>query len=1248
MPGSLKGENTMHKATKLLSILLVLAMLLSCTVLAAETADEPQQDEQILISLTDADTFNLSFDLSGDALSAAAAEGAEFTWTLVRNATYANPTGTFYPILDETEMYPNEADTIDLSTGAGSLKIQNLTTTVADGKVTVSFTVDPIVSRGNVSAPHSNGGSYLDICGSFTLIGKVGDTVIATNNNVMVKPYASFHTMWEIYDTLEQLAAEGDDDASTAKPYVSLRVMGQSNLGYDMPYLIVAKDKAAVDNWLKLCERAETEPEKVQAELETLNYQVPVMYSNIHSNEVAATDGIVEFAKMLVEQETISYNQLTSLTEAGQTKLDEQRTAMGLHISELVEDKVSFLGSILPDANTSGSKFQNSGKVDGFDTYYNSEETNVSVDELLDDVFFILVPEENVEGRMYITRTSSGGYDLNRDNSFQTQAETQNMQHLIAAYNPVTLLELHGQVVKFQVEPCSPPHEPNVEYDLLSEHLMTGGEAFGAAAVANNSDYQSYVIPMRDYLYSDNDGNAVWSSPWDDMSTSYTPQFAMLQGCVAYTVELPAYCESTQKAACYGLLGLSQYVAENKAGYFDDQLSIYARGVNNQNSDSQVRPWLVDTADTIGAEGELFRPAYEGNGQFFPECYIIPTDVDNQKNLSAAYDMMEWLTRNDVKVNVTTAPFTYDDVTYPAGTIVISMYQAKRSVANGALYKGTVIRNWSDLYSEGITAFNYTRGFDMVTVDQPDAYKTIAAVMGTAYDYDSALTYLSENAKSVLTGEVGGDVIISNSSEDAVSAVNALLKDGQAVAMITEGEYEGHFLCSYAAWETVADQYVLTGTGVIDPVVTAYYIEKAPTVYISGTTNAQKLSTSGYVHTSWTTSYAYNYDRMAMSLMNFDTTTDAAQADAVIGATALDAAGLAAVQAGTPYIGYSSSVISTINRNLVSVATGRTAGMDCLGYVTYPNKTLTNATYINEGDDVFYGYGTYYFTTMPEGAVVLVQGDATKEPLEGFLNGNEASLNAFLGGVKGFSYEGPDKNGNNINITVFANTLTNKAHQRDEYAFISNTIFANLLTDQAYNTTLPTATVSVAGETEVTVDQDELSYTVNVENAYNLATATVTLETEGLSDLTVTAAEGWYVLDTKVDGSTVTAVVCNNSGMTSETAAPVLTLTGKTSGKAGSAKVTLTDAQLSAYLGEDDETFVDVTYGDTTVETTITYSIYDVNQDGVVNQLDITRAQRAYGAGKNDANWNVLADVNGDGVVDISDLILILNNYTNK
>lgn len=57
---------------------------------------------------------------------------------------------------------------------------------------------------------------------------------------------------------------------------------------------------------------------------------------------------------------------------------------------------------------------------------------------------------------------------------------------------------------------------------------------------------------------------------------------------------------------------------------------------------------------------------------------------------------------------------------------------------------------------------------------------------------------------------------------------------------------------------------------------------------------------------------------------------------------------------------------------------------------------------------------------------------------------------------------------------------------------------------------------------------------------------------------------------------------------------------------------------------------------------------YDVNDDGTVDIIDITEAQRYYRSTSTDANWETAKamDVNGDNKVDIEDYIAIFNNLS--
>ena len=1083
-----------------LSLVTTGALLLSMCVLPAYAAEDTTAATPVAafenttgdggenyISLCDARTFQamLPVDMTEEEAQAAAE-------TVVWSLDYDEASGYVDP-----ELYPNhtQGGTLDswtLKDGEGNLFTDVQTEAVTqDGQVYLKLTFandyyyDLFADMpNNLRGYQTNGGTYLDLCGWYDLTATAADgTVLGAVEGIKITPYDDFNTMKELYESMDELVAYAEENTDL---YVVKESMGMSQgdngmESLDMPYLIVAKSEAAVEKWQSIKAEAESDPTGLIEKIEngTLgDYQVPVLFSNVHANEVAAPDGVMKFAWMLVEaaaseEGTISYDNLTGFTAEGEAKLAEQMGPVGeegsIAIPDLVADTATYLGFIkATDEEGTVSPWTTSYKLD-LEKYYNVETVTVDMDDLLDDVFFLIVPEENVEGRTYVTRTSSGGFDLNRDNSFQTQAETQNMARLIAEWNPVSLTEFHGRVQAFQCEPCDPPHEPNFEYDLLAEHLMGGGEALGIAAVANNGGHNSYVIPQRDYLTytgaktADGDDQTQWLDPWDDMSTSYTPQYAMLHGTVSYTVEVPAYDDYMVQGVAYGQLGQSVYIAEHKDGYLTNQTKIFERGVTNANSDAYelVGQWFCDQYDVEGAEADLFRPEYDGegqNGNFYPECYIIPMDGVHQSNLQAAAEMMEYLTRNGVQVSLTDQSFTYNGVEYPAGTLIVSMYQAKRSVANGVLYDGTVITGWPVLYSEGITAFDKVRGFDMVVCAEPAAYKTISAACGDVLDYEETLDYVASLTSS-FSGVKDAQVVLMNASEDSTAAVNALLKAGKSVSLITEGQYEGSFLVSYADWQSVAGDYLLSGVGVTDAPA-ALAIPKAPVVYISG---KPADNDKGFVKTTLVSgSYEYNYDRQAMRTLGFTVTDDASQADLIIGAAALDEQALAAVKSGTPYIGYGSkamkSAVSLFDEGALVRETVSPNAMDALAYVTYPTDSLITASYVAEGDDLLYGYGAGYFAAIPAGAQVLVQLDGSKELLEGFLPADGEHFDDFLDdSIQAISYQGAGADNAQLDVVLFANTLTNKTNQRDEYNFISNAAWAAVLNDTGYSDVAPNA-----------------------------------------------------------------------------------------------------------------------------------------------------------------------------------------------
>ena len=1037
------------RLARLCSLLLALSMLFSLsTVTSAVGAEDTSPTLSVsdsTLTLVDQDQeFTATLTVDASVLNGVEVSEwiAGLTWYLTRDEGFQDPDiyPYYYPgdLLNNWQVWNNGAGGEALFT-LGQLSAVQEGNTVT---VTQPFTAASFTGINDESSRNRN--AWPSFIGPYTLSVRDGDTVIA-ETDMIVNAYDSYTR----YDDVDEAIQEIIDDALPGR-YITVTTFGQSEGGRDQYYVTLSDSKESVDAFQEMNAIAETDPASLQAELEagTMGeYRVPFFLNNVHPDEDPGVDAQLNVLRALATQETITYNTLTGF-------LDESVDISTMFAPDVIDLGITGLGSQKFTADAEGNIQNNTGVNDASELYTISEDITLNVDDILDDIIFVICPNENPDGRTYNARRNDNGFDLNRDASNQTQSETTNLVQVINDWNPVVFAELHGYMTEFLVEPCTPPHEPNLEYDLLVKNFALGAEAFGTAALGTMSAtreehpdtlYWSYYTPLRD----DYDPSTMHWSAWDDLCTNYGPSYAMLNcGSLGYTIETPYNNEASTDLFEYGIYGLIDYVMENKDDIYHNQLEFFRRGIENEDHRDDMEKWYVDVNNNK-LDSDTWRVPYEENDNYFPEYYVIPVDSVSQRDIADAYEMGEFLLRNGVKVSVLDEDTTVGDTTYAAGSLVVDMHQAKRNYANAVLWEGAdaSASGFPDLYSESVSNFPAMRGFDCIAVTTEGAF-------------DGVLTEVtSVTGASELTGTSGDIVILSNNGSEAVRAVNALLDAGRTVGMVTDGDCKGDFVLSLESYQSVADDYVLSAARVGEmPAASA--IEK-PTIFLAGRYDefSGAIITEGYFAQFFSLGYGYenyrnvysngtsNYDvESYVEQLGFTVTDDPAQADIIVGNVALNQgekgeAAVAAVKAGTPYIATGSDPLAYITENLVTDLEYTTLGMEALHTVSYPTDSLTTASYAADEDFVMYTYSCGVLTSVPADATVLIQAIDEDSFIAGCcLNEDGTPIDGFVEAIA------LERNG--MDLTIFANSVNNRAHQQDDYRYVTNTIYAKMLSDQ--------------------------------------------------------------------------------------------------------------------------------------------------------------------------------------------------------
>jgi len=766
---------------------------------------------------------------------------------------------------------------------------------------------------------------YLDLVGVYDLTITDKTTNFSASAKIKLNVYDSYHS----YDELKPAIDEIFKKAINSR-YLSYESIGKSVEGRDMHFVVLSRDKESVKKYLDITvPKVLNNPAELQMTIKTEgvgSHKVAVFFNNIHPDEAPAVDVILTLLELLATKESISYKPAV-----------------------------------------------------------NQKEVILNIDEVLKKVIFLFNFTVNPDGRHNQSRRNGNGFDLNRDMGYQTQPESQAAASQIVKWNPLTLLDFHGYQQEFLFEPCTAPHDPNFEYDLLMAGMLPQARLMGDSLLAN-SKYNNYRIPFFDLSYG-----------WDDISPRDITSFAMSQGTIGQSIEMPELNQDAHDALIYTIFAVIKYTVDNSYILFHNHLEYYRRGIEGIDSRT-VDKYLVNSKKEVTGRP---RGVYEN---FFPDYYIISTDKKLQKNILEAYKALKYLLRNGVKVFKTTKEVRFDNRVYPIGTYVIPMKQAKRGFANSVLYEGIDVSDFRKIYTIMLMNFPALRGFDITAVRKEG---TFDGYIERVLSVSTPVTEAAYNSSKL---------VIKNSNNDAIRAVNRLLSDNKSVKILLQsgnGYKAGDYLVNRNDLLSIKNLYLLD----LSP-----FDKKSQALDLI----EPKVACRGKSQTMF-----------VLKELGFNIVENLKDCDVIVDDSG-NFAKKTDLEKGKCYIGIGQEALAFIKK--IKLLHGFDYGYTGSSHEGLLKAEITEDTLLTSGYDnheLLYIATGSWIKKAPSEAEILAK---ASDDEDFFVSGWWPKHELVRGKTLAIAYKREA-----LNIILFSTDITNKAHPENSFRFLANAIYSSVL-----------------------------------------------------------------------------------------------------------------------------------------------------------------------------------------------------------